>query len=75
MNTKLRRTVAASAAGLFLSALGAVAVFQPSPAAAIGLPGSTGGQPPINAPINICGNSTHPVGGLNPSLGNTCTNG
>jgi|GEM_PF-5551959 len=29
---------------------------------------------PIHSPVNACGNSVDPVGGLNPSFGNHCQN-
>jgi hypothetical protein len=29
---------------------------------------------PIHIPINICGNTVHIVGLLNPTFGNTCIN-
>ncbi|KUJ67240.1 hypothetical protein ACZ90_29595 [Streptomyces albus subsp. albus] len=44
---------------------------------AIGSPGILSGnvvQVPINIPINICGNSIHVVGILNPAFGNVCIN-
>jgi hypothetical protein len=45
-------------------------------AAAVGSPGFLSGnvfQVPIHMPINFCGNSLNPAGGLgNAALGNTC---
>ncbi|MFE3496195.1 chaplin, partial [Streptomyces sp. NPDC059175] len=32
-------------------------------------------QIPVHAPVNACGNSFNVIGMLNPTVGNTCTNG
>lgn len=29
---------------------------------------------PIRIPVNVCGNTNHGTGPLNPALGNTCVN-
>lgn len=49
-----------------------------SESAAMGSPGVLPGnvvQVPINIPVNLCGNTVHVVGLLNPTVGNTCVNG
>lgn len=46
-------------------------------AAAAGSPGFASGnviQAPLNAPVNVCGNTTNIPGLLNPTLGNVCVN-
>ncbi|MFG2886279.1 chaplin [Streptomyces sp. NPDC048297] len=45
---------------------------------AAGSPGVISGnsvQLPVHVPVNVCGNTVDVVGLLNPSMGNTCTNG
>ncbi|MDX3093253.1 chaplin [Streptomyces sp. ME19-03-3] len=46
-------------------------------AAAAGSPGFASGnviQAPLNAPVNVCGNTVNIPGLLNPTLGNVCVN-
>ncbi|KXN68203.1 hypothetical protein CONCODRAFT_9583 [Conidiobolus coronatus NRRL 28638] len=40
----------------------------------LGLASGNNIQVPINIPANICGNAVSPVGLLNPTFGNLCTN-
>ncbi|MEE1929203.1 chaplin [Streptomyces sp. TRM 70351] len=46
--------------------------------AAVGSPGVVSGntaQVPVQAPVNVCGNTVDVVGVLNPAMGNECVNG
>ncbi len=58
---------------------GAAAAFADSGAqgVAVGSPGALSGnviQTPIDAPVNVCGDSVAVVGLLNPAFGTTCVN-
>ncbi|MEQ8147666.1 chaplin [Streptomyces sp. OP7] len=65
------------------AASGAMAVAMPAYAdsgaegVAAGSPGAVSGntvQLPVDAPVNVCGNTVNVVGLLNPAAGNTCVN-
>ena len=60
----------AGGAGLATADSGAGAVAAHSP----GFISGNAVQVPIHIPINICGNTLHVVGLLNPAFGNTCVN-
>src|SRR5262245_6082621 len=46
-----------------------------SPSGSPGLASGNALQIPVNAPLNICGNTTNVVAALNPAFGNTCAHG
>ncbi|MFQ6144524.1 chaplin [Streptomyces sp. SID10815] len=59
---------------------GASAAFADAGArgAAVGSPGVLSGnvvQAPVHVPVNACGNSVNVIGLLNPTFGNSCSNG
>ncbi|MFD6277374.1 chaplin [Streptomyces sp. NPDC060209] len=68
----------AAAGALMFGGAGAASADAGAEGVAYGSPGLLSGnvvQIPINAPINVCGNSLSIIGLLNPSFGNTCING
>jgi hypothetical protein len=70
---------AAVVAGAILVLGGAAPAFADADADAVAAhsPGVLSGnvvQVPINAPINVCGNTVNIVGLLNPTAGNVCIN-
>lgn len=70
--------VLGAAGALLLTGAGAASADASAYGAAFGSPGVLSGnviQVPIDAPINVCGNSVNVVGLLNPAFGNTCSNG
>src|SRR5262245_26173091 len=71
--------VAAAAATGILSLCGSP-VYADSHAdgSASGSPGLASGnnvQLPLNAPVNLCGNTTNVIAALNPAFGNSCGHG
>ena len=79
LSTKRRLVLGFSTGGLLVGGLG-MGVAQADAAAnggAAGSPGLLSGnlvQIPINAPVNVCGNSISVIGVLDSATGNTCVN-
>jgi hypothetical protein len=79
LSTKRRVVLGISTGGLLVGGLG-MGVAQADAAAAGGAAGSPGllsgnlVQIPINAPVNVCGNSISVIGILDTAAGNTCVN-
>jgi hypothetical protein len=70
--------VALGTGAVVLSGAGLASADANAEAAAVGSPGVLSGnviQVPINAPINLCGNTVDVVALLNPAFGNACVNG
>lgn len=86
MNTRFRRSLAATGAAAILGVLGAfgaVTTLQSTSADPAdpggshpGSPGILSGNvvttPPVHVPVEVCSDTVDPVGGLNPAVGNTC---
>ncbi|MBD0672919.1 chaplin [Streptomyces sp. CBMA156] len=76
----MRTTIAATAlaAAAVLAGAGTAAAGDATAnGAAIGSPGVLSGnliQVPVNAELNVCGNSISIIGFLNPAFGNICVN-
>ncbi|NGO11685.1 chaplin [Streptomyces sp. HC44] len=69
--------VALGTGAVVLSGAGLAAADAGAKAAAVGSPGVLSGnvvQVPINAPINVCGNTVTVFGGLERAVGNVCKN-
>ncbi|WP_051942779.1 chaplin [Streptacidiphilus rugosus] len=65
-------------AGFVLAAAGTASADATANAVATDSPGFLSGnivQVPIDADLNVCGNSVNVVGVLNPAVGNRCANG
>ena len=79
LSTKRRIVLGMTTGGLLVGGLG-MGIAQADTAAgggAAGSPGLLSGnliQVPINAPVNVCGNSISVIGVLDSATGNTCTN-
>lgn len=68
--------VAAAAGGLVLAGAGIASADQGVQGVAGGAPGMVSGnnaQAPVNAPVNVCGNTISVLGTLNPAGGSVCT--
>jgi hypothetical protein len=73
----IKKVAAATAAagGLMLAGAGVAAAGQGAQGAAGGLPATASGNGvgvPADAPVNVCGNTTTVLGGLNTADGITC---
>ncbi|MFJ7495342.1 chaplin ChpH [Streptomyces sp. NPDC097727] len=76
----IKKVVAAAAVtgGLVLAGAGMAVADSGAQGAAVNSPGVVSGnviQAPVHVPVNVCGNTISVVGLLNPTFGNTCTNG
>jgi hypothetical protein len=70
-------TVAAAAGGLLALSSGGAFADSNADGSAVGSPGVASGnsvQAPVDAPVNLCGNTVNVVGVLNPAFGNNCAN-
>ncbi|MEY9874121.1 ABC-type glycerol-3-phosphate transport system substrate-binding protein [Streptacidiphilus sp. MAP12-33] len=66
------------AAGLVLAACGMASADANANGVVSGSPGFLSGnlvQVPVDADVNLCGNTVNVVGLLNPAFGNRCANG
>ncbi|MCP9946382.1 DUF320 domain-containing protein [Streptomyces somaliensis] len=76
--TRKGLTIVAAAGGvLALGGYAHAATGAGADGAAINSPGIASGnsvQAPVNAPVNVCGNTVDAVGALNPAFGNKCVN-
>jgi small secreted domain DUF320 len=69
--------LAALAGGIMLGTSGVATADSYATGYAVGSPGVLSGnlvQVPIDAPVNICGNSVTVIGLLNPAFRNVCSN-
>jgi hypothetical protein len=68
--------VAAAAGGLVLAGAGIAAADQGVQGVSSNSPGIVTGdniQVPVNAPVNLCGNTVSVAGVMNPASGSACT--
>ncbi|WP_435810198.1 chaplin [Streptomyces mirabilis] len=80
MRQNLSRGMVVAAAATSILSLYGTPVFADShaDASAMDSPGVASGnsvQVPVHVPVNACGNTVNVIGALNPTFGNSCTNG